>query len=508
MATRSNINNDSEVSDMQIKKKITLCILGAAVLYSSGYINTHIIYAATPTTVTSTESAEDPNSFAARIKNIIDNWDKQKKDASAASEDKSSVISTPAPAAAAVSTSNTVDPNIPNAGIDKNMPPNVNAKFLDDGSVYDYDWRGTPLTQTLYAVAKSANKGIVINASLSGNVYTSLHNVTCAEVLDYLSRAFNFNWMVDADNNTIIISTPDVMKQSKVFTINYANKDKLKDELKSLGIDEKNIYANTESGTISVTGTPYELEEAAKRIAAIDRPVSQCLIVAQLIEINRGKSLDLGMQYSLPTFSHTGTDDSTSNNLPGNVWEKLTFSASAEANKELSHGKVVARPMIMVLNGQEGSVSFGDNVPVFTTSTTSTSTSVTVDYKDVGTTLKVTPVINAYTDEISMNIDAQVSNISQWVNGNNTKAPQISTRHALTSAHLHSGQSFVIGGLMSESDLDNLSGIPGLMDLPILGKLFSYHSMSKTYTEVYIMITPYIVTDNINPAELLKEVGN
>ena len=58
---------------------------------------------------------------------------------------------------------------------------------------------------------------------------------------------------------------------------------------------------------------------------------------------------------------------------------------------------------------------------------------------------------------------------------------------------------------MSAKDLDNLSGIPGLMDLPILGELFKYHSHSKSYAEVYIMITPYIVTDDINPKELLRK---
>jgi type II secretory pathway component GspD/PulD (secretin) len=106
-----------------------------------------------------------------------------------------------------------------------------------------------------------------------------------------------------------------------------------------------------------------------------------------------------------------------------------------------------------------------------------------------------------------MKVDAEISNISKWVTSGQTTAPQIASRHATTSAHLHSGQSFVIGGLMSVNELDNLSGIPGLMDLPFLGKLFSYHSVSKSYGEVYIMITPYIVTDNIDPKDILRKVG-
>ncbi|MEN6620097.1 MAG: type II and III secretion system protein, partial [Smithella sp.] len=281
----------------------------------------------------------------------------------------------------------------------------------------------------------------------------------------------------------------------------------IKEELKSLGIDEKSIYVNDEYGSISVTGTPYQLSMAEKRIREMDQPVPQALIVTQLVEVSHGKDLDLGLQYSLPTYSHTGSsDDSSTDTLHGNWLEKLTFSASSEASKSLSKGKVVARPMIMTLNGQEATVSMGDRVPVLTTTTTSSSTEVTVDYKDVGTTLKVTPFIDEKNNEISMKIDTDISNIAKWIKQSSVSAPQITSRKATTSAHLKSGQSFVIGGLMTSNDLDNLSGIPGLMDLPILGSLFKYHSASKEYTEVFLMVTPYIVSDNIDPKELLQKV--
>ena len=60
---------------------------------------------------------------------------------------------------------------------------------------------------------------------------------------------------------------------------------------------------------------------------------------------------------------------------------------------------------------------------------------------------------------------------------------------------------------MSEQQLDNLSGIPGLMNLPILGQLFRYHQKSTKYDEVFVMITPYIVTDDMNPEEILRKAS-
>ena len=159
----------------------------------------------------------------------------------------------------------------------------------------------------------------------------------------------------------------------------------------------------------------------------------------------------------------------------------------------------------MIMNGQEGNIFFGDNVPILSSTATTSSTNITVTYQQVGTKLVITPAINEESGEIAMKINTEVSNIAQWMTNGGTRAPQIASRTATTSAHLHSGQSFVIGGLMSESELDNLSGIPGLMDLPILGKLFSYHSKSKSYAEIYIMITPYLVTDEIDPKEILRK---
>lgn len=370
---------------------------------------------------------------------------------------------------------------------------------------YNFDWQKTPIAQSLYAVAKRAHKDIVVNGSLDGNVYMSLHNVTCEQAMQRLSDAFNFNWMID--DTAIIVSTSQLMMQSKVFPVHHAfDLDKLSKELQSLGIDEKNIYANTEQRTVSVTATPYQLREVDRRLASVDKPISQCLVVAQLIEIQHGRDNNLGFQYSLPTYSHSAsssTSDASSSSLKGPWLDKLTFSGSMSASRALSKGKVIARPMIMMLNGQEGMVNFGEQVPVMGTTSTSTSTEVSVEYKDVGTKLTITPSINTDDGEITLKIGTEVSNITKYVKQGQVSAPQISTRQATTSAHLRSGQSFVIGGLMSVQDLDNLSGIPGLMDLPILGELFKYHTHSKSYAEVYIMITPYIVTNDIDPKELL-----
>lgn len=362
---------------------------------------------------------------------------------------------------------------------------------------YDFDWQGTPLNTTLYAISKVSGKRIVVNGELEGTVFTSMNQVTYEQALSYLSKAFNFNYMVEDD--TIIVSTSELMKQNKVFKIHYADRATIQKELQSLGFEENNIFVNMEQNTVSVTGTPYQLSRAQQRLASIDKPVKQVLLLAQLIEISHGKSLNLGMSYNLPSYEHAAGDA-----LTGKFVDKLPFGASLEAARALEKGHVIARPMVLMRNGVESNIVMGERVPVLTSTTTTASTSVSFEYQDVGNNLKVTPVINESTNEIILKLNLEVSNISKWTKQGNVQAPQISTRKADTMVTLQNGQSFVIGGLMTKSELDNLSGIPGLMNLPILGELFKRHSKSSSYSEVFIMITPYIVTDGIDPQRLMK----
>lgn len=436
---------------------------------------------------------DDPNYYSHRVQEILDEFHKSvnsssDKQHSSLAEKHREPAPEPLPA-------------------DLEPDPAPTADYYS-GERFDYDWQGTPVANSLYAVGKAAGKNIVINGKLDGTVHMFLQNVTCGQALDYLSQSFGFNWRVDGD--TIIIGTDQVMMQSKVIRLNYISGEMAAAEAKAVGIDEERIFANNETGTISVTGTSYAVNELARRIKTLDHPISQCLVLAQIIEISHGKNLDLGLTYSLPTYSHVGTADSytTGDSFRGNWLQKLTFGASAKASKELSKGHVVARPMTLMLNGQEGKVNFSDRVPIMSRTATTSSTDITVTYEDVGTILTITPNINEQTGEIRMKIDVEVSNVASWKTYSGVQAPQIAKRQATTSAHLKSGQSFVIGGLMTAQELDNLSGIPFLMDLPILGKLFSYHSHSKTYSEVYIMITPYIVTEDIDPTAIMRKVGD
>lgn len=372
------------------------------------------------------------------------------------------------------------------------------------GPKYNFDWQGAPLTTVFYALGKISNTNIVVvdTDDLSdAKVYATFNNATIEEIIKYLTATYGLNYTFE-NGNYIVAKDKDTMLQSQRFLIHYADKEKIKEEIKALGIDETNIYSNDQYGAITITGNSYELEQAAKLIKSIDKPITQCLIVAQLIESTHTKDLEAGLNYTMPSYTHN-VDDPLSHQ---NWGTKMTFGVTSALNEALTKGKVLSRPIITTENGNEATLFMGDRVPIPQQSTGDGTTNITFDYQDVGTTLKIKPNIDKSTGVVSLNVTTEIKNITKYISQGGMQAPQISSREAKTIAHLKSGQTFVIGGLMSKEDFDTISGIPILRELPILGKLFEYHKKNKSNTEVFIAITPYIIGENDNPNNIICDI--
>ena len=301
-----------------LRQNILLGLMGASILGGSFLFSPAVSYAAsaeesqTVVAQMAGTTQDDPNAFTARIQRILDDYHQDIRARQQARQklfehhSQAAVAASAATAAPATDSSvapapeQTPAPVTPSAGSGLPPIPRANTARLAADGRYNFDWQGTPIAQSIYAVAKRAHKDVVVNGNLDGNVYMSLHNVTCEQAMERLSAAFNFNWMTD--DNAIIVSTSQLMMQSKVFPVHHAfDLEKLSKELQALGIAETNIYANSEQRTVSVTGTPYQLKQVEQRLSSVDRPISQCLVVAQLIELQHGRDNNLGFQYSLPT---------------------------------------------------------------------------------------------------------------------------------------------------------------------------------------------------------------
>jgi general secretion pathway protein D len=177
-----------------------------------------------------------------------------------------------------------------------------------------------------------------------------------------------------------------------------------------------------------------------------------------------------------------------------------------------SQGRVniLASPHIMAANNQEAQIMIGQEVPVLTSQSvplvsqqTSFQTS-TVQYRQTGIILSVKPQINAK-GQVTLDIAQEVSDAQTTTTGV-SGTPTFSVRTAKTSLTTGNNQTVVLGGLIREDNSHTQAGVPGLRKLPLLGSLFGSEGISKTKTELLVLITPHIVTNLEEGARITQEM--
>jgi general secretion pathway protein D len=139
------------------------------------------------------------------------------------------------------------------------------------------------------------------------------------------------------------------------------------------------------------------------------------------------------------------------------------------------------------------SILTGDAIPILTTITYPGSPPTIqqqLQYVNVGVHLQVQPFASA-SGIVTTRVLAEVSNVTGFIQGN---IPQISQRQASTVARVKDGQSFIVGGLLQDNEIRAMSKIPILGDLPVIGPLFRTNQLTKQKTNLYIILTPHIVS--------------
>jgi general secretion pathway protein D len=157
---------------------------------------------------------------------------------------------------------------------------------------------------------------------------------------------------------------------------------------------------------------------------------------------------------------------------------------------------LLANPQIRVKNREKAVVHIGDRVPVITTTAAATGSFVSqsVSYLDVGLKLEVEPVIYLE-DDVGIKVALEVSSITNTIQNQvgGTLTYQIGTRMANTVLRLHDGETQILAGLISDEDRRSAERVPGLGELPMLGRLFSSTSDTRNKSQIVLLITPRIV---------------
>jgi general secretion pathway protein D len=293
-------------------------------------------------------------------------------------------------------------------------------------------------------------------------------------------------------------------------------------------VKTKDVYVDERLNLLVMRDTPEAIRLAEKIIAVQDLAEPEVMLDVEILEIKRGRFMDMGVQYP-SQFSLLNLPPATTTEItPGGNTIATTPPASVltlESLRNITRGSIaigptptvnlrkddsdvniLANPRIRVKNREKAKVHIGDKVPVITSNTTATGVvSESVSYLDVGLKLDVEPSV-MMRDDVQIKVGLEVSNIVREISsGNGTLTYQIGTRNAGTTLRLKDGETQVLAGLISDEDRKSASRIPGLGDIPLLGRLFSNHRDERSKTEIVLLITPHILRSDATRQPAMTE---
>ncbi|BAX60333.1 secretin N-terminal domain-containing protein [Burkholderia stabilis] len=298
-------------------------------------------------------------------------------------------------------------------------------------------------------------------------------------------------------------------QELKVRTFQLSNVDakQVQSLLKSL-LKVKEAVIDEHANTVTIRGTPDMIKVADEMIAAQDLPEPEVMLEVEVLEVSHERMSQLGINW--PN-SFTVSTPSTANtwgvlhHLPINALNVSGLSATADFKLTDTDANLLASPRIRTRNKEKARIMIGDKVPVISSSSTPSTSGPSftqmIQYLDVGIKLEVEPQV--YRDgDVGIKLNLEVSNITNTIQSSNSQglnslAYQIGTRSASTSLRLRDGETQIMGGLISDEDRRNANKVPGLGQLPLLGRLFSDHEGDHKKTEIVLQITPHIVRPQV-----------
>ena len=279
------------------------------------------------------------------------------------------------------------------------------------------------------------------------------------------------------------------------------------------------IVADARNNALIVRSSFKDFRRINDVVRTLDSAPSQVVIEATILEVNINDALQFGVQAFLQKAGLTtrSSIDGTAQDPGGAGFAAVISEVRGESNVQFvlsalqsaTDVKVISSPYLTVTNGGTARLSVGDQVPFVVASQSSSSggtVTVTqeVSSRDVGVILDVSPNISP-TNIVTLDIDQQISsavNTQTNLGGN----PTISQRSVSSQVNVASGKTVLLGGLIQERSDRGETGVPVASKIPVVGNLFKQTQDTQTRSELLIMITPRVVRNTNQLADLTRQL--
>jgi len=409
-------------------------------------------------------------------------------------------------------------------------------------------FNNTSIRDILNFIANATGINVTYDRDYQDRAYTvQLNGVTLEQALNQILSANQLFYKV-INQSTIMVIPDNAQKRAnyeeqviRTFYVAHADATELSQMINTIirvpaMAVQPMIAPNKTANTITIRATTAVAAIIEKMIDANDKPRAEIVIDVQILEIRRDRAKTFGVEltdYQIGSvFSPESDPRGVSTNADGGgttIVTKPTFnlntitrgvstadfylavpSAVVHFLESDSETKLIAKPQLRGAEGQKITLNLGDQIPVPSTVFTPLATGgantnplTSFNYKDVGINVEMTPRVTIEGD-IILDLLVENSTRSGDVNIAGQNLPSFGSRKVTTRLRLRDGESNLLAGLLREDERRLLSGLPGLIHVPILNKLFAMNGPNEiTQTDIVMLLTPRIVrTQEITAGDL------
>tara|TARA_B100001123_G_scaffold448272_1_gene608603 strand:+ start:8052 stop:9908 length:1857 start_codon:yes stop_codon:yes gene_type:complete len=363
------------------------------------------------------------------------------------------------------------------------------------------------------AIARLSKVSIIFDPDFRNqNISIDLRNLTLKNALHSISAATkNFYRITGPETLTIIPDTPtkrNEYEEEVIRTFYLSNADLAETiDLLRIVVDARRIAPLEATNALTIKDSPERVIAAAKIIDAIDKARPEIIIDVELLEVDRTRFQEYGINLGSTTSSE-GIDGRGSINQEGltlRSLRNLTQSDIFLTNlpglfyrllKTDSNTRTLANPQLRTSEGIAAQARFGERVPVPVTTFSPIATGgvaqqpiTSFNYENIGVNIDITPRTH-HDDEVSLDLKIEVSSISGSGFGG---LPTFGNRAINTTIRLRDGETNMLAGLIRDDERTTVKGVPGLSDIPLIGKLFAHSRRETQETDILLTLTPRII---------------
>lgn len=383
------------------------------------------------------------------------------------------------------------------------------------------DFRDAALRTVLDLVSRNSGINFVLDRDIpkDARITVYLRQAKVEDAIDLIAGTNRLaKKVVDAQTIVLYPNTPEKRREYeeqivRVFYLASADARGAAAFLRSM-LNLREPFVDERSNMISIRDSQENVRLAERLVALYDAGEPEVLLEVEVLEVSSTRLTELGVKFpdsfSLLPLTADGGSDLTLGNVRGLNRDRLALGIGGvlvNLRREVGDFTTLANPRIRARNKEKAKILIGDKVPVISTTTgTGNFVSDSISYIEVGLKLDVEPTVYA-NDEVAIRIALEVSTLGTAIKTSaGALAYQIGTRNAQTALRLRDGETQLLAGLISRDDRTNSSRVPGLGDLPLLGRLFSSQLDSGQRTELVLAITPRVLRNVRRPSAAESEL--